>query len=99
MTSSCQRQHSRYCYEPLAGKSLHNVLKRELVEEFGFENMGLIADGLIRRFLEILGSFDPKRRFLLPGEVLWLAVSCGSSIKPTSKEVYLVNSTWPCSWA
>jgi len=75
MNSFYERQHIKFRYGPLAQKTLHNVLKRELVEQFGFENMGLIADGLIRRFLEILEDFDPKRPLLLPGQVLWLAVS------------------------
>jgi hypothetical protein len=75
MSSFYQRQHIKFRYGPLAQKTLHNVLKRELVEQFGFENMGLIADGLIHRFLEILEDFDPQRRSLLPGEVLWLGVS------------------------
>lgn len=75
MNSFYERQHIKFRYGPLAQKTLHNVLKRELVEQFGFENMGLIADGLIHRFLQILEDFDAKRRILLPGQVLWLAVS------------------------
>lgn len=75
MNSFYERQHIKFRYGPLAQKTLHNVLKRELVEQFGFENMGLIADGLIHRFLEILADFDPKQRTLLPGQALWLAVS------------------------
>lgn len=75
MSSFYERQDIKFRYGPLAQKTLHNVLKRELVEQFGFENMGLIADGLIHRFLEILEDFHPKRRILLPGQVLWLAVS------------------------
>jgi len=75
MNSFYERQHIKFRYGPLAQKTLHNVLKRELVEQFGFENMGLIADGLIGRFLEILKDFDPQRPLLLPGQVLWLAVS------------------------
>jgi len=71
------RQQIKFRYGPLAQKTLHNVLKRELVEQFGFENMGLIADGLVHRLLEILEDYDPKRRILLPGQVLWLAVSRG----------------------
>jgi len=75
MNSFYERQHIKFRYGPLSQKTLHNVLKRELVEQFGFENMGLIAEGLIHRFLEILADFDPKHRTLLPGQALWLAVS------------------------
>lgn len=68
------RQHYKDIYGPLAQKTLHNILKRELMEQFGFENMGLIADALIKRFLELLRRFSPPRSQILPGQILWLAV-------------------------
>lgn len=74
------RQHYKAVYGPLAQKTLHNVLKRELMEQFGFENMGLIADGLIRRFLEIVDEYSPERIRLLPGQMLWLAVARGEKV-------------------
>lgn len=75
MSNFYTRQYQKDVYGPLSQKTLHNVLKRELLEQFGFENMGLIADALIKRFLEILDEFSPKRVRLLPGQILWLAVS------------------------
>jgi len=62
-------------YGPLAAKTLRAVLKRELMEQFGFETMGLIADALINRLLEILTDYTPEQIRLLPGQVLWLAVA------------------------
>lgn len=75
MSDRFSRQHYKATYGPLAQKTLHNVLKRELMDQFGFENMGLIADGLIRRFLELLHDYSPDRVRLLPGQMLWLAVA------------------------
>jgi hypothetical protein len=69
------RAHYKARYGPLAQKTLPNILKRELMEQFGFENMGLIADRLIERFLEILDQYRPHQVRLLPGQVLWLAVA------------------------
>jgi hypothetical protein len=69
------RAHYKARYGPLAQKTLPNILKRELMEQFGFENMGLIADRLIGRFLEILDQYRPDQVRLLPGQVLWLAVA------------------------
>jgi predicted XRE-type DNA-binding protein len=74
MSNFYTRQHYKDEYGPLSQKTLHNVLKRELFEQFGFENMGLIADALIKRFLEIIDEFSPEKIRLLPGQVLWLAV-------------------------
>jgi hypothetical protein len=80
MSDRFKRQHYKALYGPLAQKTLHNVLKRELMEQFGFENMGLIADSLIRRFLEILNEYSPDRIRLLPGQMLWLAVARGEKV-------------------
>lgn len=75
MSQKFKRQHYKAVYGPLAQKTLHNILKRELLEQFGFENMGLIADALICRFLKILDEYTPERIQLLPGQLLWLAVA------------------------
>lgn len=72
---SSNRLHYKQLYGPLAQKSLSTILKRELMEQFGFENMGLIADILITRFLQIIADYTPERKQILPGQVLWLAVA------------------------
>lgn len=75
MSDRFSRAHYKALYGPLAQKTLHNTLKRELMEQFGFENMGLIADRLIERFMEIIDQYSPTKVRLLPGQVLWLAVA------------------------
>jgi hypothetical protein len=75
MKDSFQRLDYKAKYGPLATKKLENILKRELMEQFGFENMGLIADSLISRFLEIVAEYTPEQKRILPGQVLWLAVA------------------------
>jgi hypothetical protein len=80
MSNRFTRQHYKAVYGPLAQKTLPNILKRELMEQFGFENMGLIAEGLIKRFLEILDQYTPERIRLLPGQLLWLAVATGEKV-------------------
>jgi hypothetical protein len=74
MSRPASRLYHQATYGPLAAKSLHAVLRRELMDQFGFEHMGLIADALIGRFLAILDRYAPDRVRLLPGQVLWLAV-------------------------
>jgi len=80
MSDRFTREYYKATYGPLAQKTLDNVLKRELMEQFGFENMGLIADGLIRRFLEIVDAYAPDRIRLVPGQMLWLAVARGEKV-------------------
>jgi len=74
MSKTASRLYHQATYGPLAAKDLHAVLRRELMEQFGFEHMGLIAETLIKRFLEILDAFSPDRARLLPGQMLYLAV-------------------------
>jgi hypothetical protein len=55
-------------------KTLHNVLKRELLFNFGYEDKIAIADLLVERLLELVKQFSPDPQGLQPGQILWLAV-------------------------
>ncbi len=55
-------------------KTLHNILKRELLTNFGYEDKIAIADLLIDRFLALVKEYSPDPQGLEPGQVLWLAV-------------------------
>ena len=46
-------------YGPLCQQTLQAVLKRELMTHFGFENMSLVADLLIQRFLAVIEEYAP----------------------------------------
>ena len=52
--SPTDRLHKKAVYGPLTKQTLQAVLKRELLTNFGFENMGVVADVLIQRFLAII---------------------------------------------
>lgn len=80
MSDKFLRHYYKAIYGPLADKTIHNILKRELIEQFGFENMGLIADSLINRFFEITNQYAPLNKRLLPGQILWLAVAVDEKI-------------------
>jgi len=75
MSKAASRLYHQATYGPLTAKTLHTILRRELMEQFGFEHMGLIADALIKRFLAILDQYSPDHVRLAPGQILWLAVA------------------------
>jgi hypothetical protein len=75
MSKAASRLYHQATYGPLTAKTLQTILRRELMEQFGFEHMGLIADALIGRFLQIVDQFSPDHVRLAPGQVLWLAVA------------------------
>lgn len=68
------RLHKKAVYGPLCQQTLEAVLKRELMTNFGFENMGVIADVLIQRFLDIIEEYAPPQKRLRPYQTLVLAV-------------------------
>jgi hypothetical protein len=61
-------------YGPLCQQTLEARLKRELLTNFGFENMNVVADVLIRRFLAIVNEFAPGQERLHPYQVVVLAM-------------------------
>jgi len=72
--SASNRLRNKAIYGPLSQQTLEAVLKRELLTNFGFENMGVIADVLIRRFLEIIEAYAPREQRFRPYQTLVLAV-------------------------
>jgi len=69
-----KRLYKKAVYGPLCQQTLEAVLKRELLTNFGFENMGAVADVLIQRFLEIIATYAPTDQHLRPYQTLVLAV-------------------------
>jgi len=68
------RLHKKAVYGPLCQQTLEAVLKRELMTNFGFENMGVVADVLIQRFLAIIEEYAPLQRRFRSYQTLVLAV-------------------------
>jgi len=68
------RLHKKAVYGPLCQQTLEAVLKRELLTNFGFENMGVVADVLIQRFLAIIEEYAPGQSRFCPYQTLVLAV-------------------------
>ncbi len=68
------RLSQKAIYGPLSQQTLEAVLKRELLTNFGFENMGIVADVLIQRFLAIIEEYAPLQKRLRPYQTLVLAV-------------------------
>jgi len=53
-----QRLSQKETYGPAANKNLQGILRKELLTNFGFEQMFLMADVLIDRFLTIIQEAD-----------------------------------------
>jgi hypothetical protein len=57
-TPTAQRLSQQETYGPAANKNIRGILRKELLTNFGFEHMFLMADVLIDRFLAIVQEAD-----------------------------------------
>lgn len=74
-------------------KTLHNVLRRELVFNFGYEDKLAIADLLVERMLELVKQYSPDPAGLSPGQIVWLAVDVNAP--PTHNRTLAVTDMVP----
>ena len=61
-------------YRGVQQKSLENLLKRELVFGFGYDNKLAIAEALVARIMDILEVYAPDRESVRPLQAIWMAV-------------------------
>jgi hypothetical protein len=64
----------RSLYKSLEQKTLRNILIRELVMNYGYDNQVAVAETLADRVLCIVDEYAPRRSRVKPGQVIWLAV-------------------------
>jgi hypothetical protein len=57
-SQTAKRLYQKAKYGPAANKNIRAILRKELLTNFGFEHMFLMADILIDRFLEIVQEAD-----------------------------------------
>lgn len=57
-SQTAKRLYQKAEYGPAANKNIRTILRKELLTNFGFEHMFLMADILVDRFLEIVQQAD-----------------------------------------
>ncbi|NOX88433.1 MAG: DUF1670 domain-containing protein [Calditrichaeota bacterium] len=72
--TAASRSYAKMIYGPSQKKTLHNLLKRELVLNFGFENKLKIADVLIESMLDIINTYGRETEQMKAHQILWPAV-------------------------
>lgn len=74
MTDKTKRLLSKSIFGVFQQKSLFNILRRELVLNFDYDNKLAIADVLAERMLKLFEEYAPDRERLQPQQIVWLAV-------------------------
>ena len=88
-------------YGRLSAKSLRSALKKELLDNFGFENMAIIADLLIDRFLSIIDEFTADKERMQPYQMKVVGVDknerfgYGKSIEKAKLRTAIVSVITP----
>lgn len=96
-----KRLSNKAIYGPLSQKTLRSALKRELLTNFGFENMVLVADLLIDRLLAIVDEFSLPPGRLHPYQTMVIGVdkrekfSYGTSIANVKLKPAIVSLITP----
>jgi hypothetical protein len=74
MSAKRNRLNQKAIYGPLSQKNMHNIIKKELITNFGFENMHIIADVLIERVLKIINECSVEKERITPYQTIAFAV-------------------------
>lgn len=74
MTDKAKRLLHKSTFGVFQQKSLFNLLRRELVLNFGYDNKLAIAQVLAQRMLELFQEYAPDGEKVQPQQVVWLAV-------------------------
>lgn len=61
-------------YKGLAQKTLSNMIKRELIFNYGYENSIAVAESLAQRVVDIVSEYSPPKGNVSPGQMVWLAI-------------------------
>jgi len=92
-----KRLDTKKQYGALLSKDIRSVLKKELITNFGFENMGAIVDLLIERFLNIIEEHTKSKEKMMPYQTVILAADKnqrrgkGKTMAMTKQKPVVVN--------
>lgn len=74
MKTKNSRLLTKALYGSIQQKSLENMIKRELVLNYGYDNKLAIAESLAARIMELFNDYAPDRDQVKSFQVLWMAV-------------------------
>jgi hypothetical protein len=74
MNDKHRRLLTKALYGSIQQKSLENMIRRELVLNYGYDNKLAIAESLAARIMELFNEYAPDREQIKPFQVLWMAV-------------------------
>ena len=101
MKNDIRRFMNRNIYSSIQQKSLKNVIKRELVLNFGYDNKLSVANLLADTLLRLVDEYAPEEKRLRPMQFLWASVDRydppghGKTIAETSQKTTVFDLWTP----
>ena len=74
MSDKKKRLLAKSIYNTVQQKSLENMIKRELVLNYGYDNKVAIAESLSARIMQLLNDYAPDKESIKPFQLLWVGV-------------------------
>ncbi|MCD6500958.1 DUF1670 domain-containing protein [bacterium] len=69
-----ERTYTKLVFGRLQQKTLENMLKQELIMNFGYDHKLAIADALIERFMKIIREYAPEQQRVEAYQIRWLGI-------------------------
>jgi len=97
MSSKKRRLLTKSIYATIQQKSLENMIRRELVLNYGYDNKLAIADSLAARIMELLEQFAPDKERVKPFQLVWVGVdqydppAHGKTLAQTAQRTIVVD--------
>lgn len=97
MSDKKRRLLAKSIYNSVQQKSLENMIKRELVLNYGYDNKLAIAEGLASRIMKLFDDYAPDQEKVKPFQVVWVAVdqydppAHGKTLAQTSQKAIVVD--------
>lgn len=97
MSDKTKRFLAKSIYSSVQQKSLENMIKRELVLNYGYDNKLAIAESLASRIMQLLTDYAPDRDRVKPFQMIWIGVDQydypghGKTIAQTAQKTIIVD--------
>jgi len=97
MSEKKKRLLAKSIYNTVQQKSLENMIKRELVLNYGYDNKVAIAESLASRVMQLLDDYAPDKESIKPFQLLWVGVDQydqpghGKTLAQTAQKTIVVD--------
>ena len=97
MNDKKRRLLAKTMYSSVQQRSLENIIKRELVLNYGYDHQPAVAEHLSQRIMQLLDDYAPDKETIKPFQLLWIAIDQydfpghGKTIAQTAQKTIVID--------